>query len=157
MDLNAVIESVKAAVSQGGSMSDAAGRVVVAISEALQTDGATMTLVDGDYVRYIAAMGSVAKLYGQRRPLKDSFTGDIVLGRRGKVFLPDRERATSRGRASLHSIACGMIVPVLRDGFVVGTLGVTSTRAEVYNQTDVDHLAQLAELVVGIYELPDDE
>lgn len=129
----------------------AAQQSVLIISALFGAEGASMTALDGGKIRYVAACGVVESMRGETRPLIDSFTGDVILTKRAKVFSPVRARPMSRGLASLHQINSGMVAPILDGGSVIGTIGVVSHRPGKWGSAALGPLAELAAALTDTY------
>lgn len=117
--------------------------------ELLCADGATVTKVasDCEHLVYISAVGDATALLGQRTPIADSLSGQVLTSGQPRIFDPATAPLTSRLRAAKSDIKSGIIAPIWVDGMAVGTLGVTSSRPRRFSHGDLCTLADFTKFV----------
>ncbi len=114
-------------------------------------DGATVTRVEGHEALYIAAVGHTEAMLHRRLPIAGSFTGEVVATRAALAFDPQSAPAASVARARLDTIASGIVCPILLEGQVLGTIGVTSQQGNAFHDDDIDRLQAFADfLALGL-------
>lgn len=117
----------------------------------LDASGATVTRIDGDAYIHTAVAGSPTPAVGRRLPLAGSFTGVVVATRQPRFFRLGEAGEQSRARALAEGIAAGVMAPVLVDGEVVATVGISSGRPDAFGNEELDVLMGFAEyLSIGL-------
>jgi PAS domain S-box-containing protein len=135
--------SLLAAMVKGASLVEVCTMAAEWAMEFLSASGASVSEVQGDDFTYLAAVGSVAHIVGERIPLENSFTGAVIDQREARIFTPGDSDLGSRERAQQHGVASGIVAPVLMHDRAVGTIGVVSTLHEGF---DDEHLAVMRAL-----------
>jgi PAS domain S-box-containing protein len=127
---------------------DAALRVVAERAVGLfpAADGAVVELRDGDELRYAAAAGALADTVGTRVTVAGSLSGTVLTTGapahcRDSATDPRVDRAT----CERLGIAAMLIAPLLAGDEVIGALKISSPRPNVFDDTDEQQLALLAD------------
>lgn len=110
-------------------------------------DGASVTVVDGEYAEYVAATGVISGVFGRRIVLDDCFTGMVLRGSVPRLFRPEQAPPSSRSRAARDAIRVGIVAPILRDGEAVGTIGIASPDDARFDENTVVVMGDLARFV----------
>ena len=84
----------------------------------LDADGASVALVEGEEVVYVAGSGAAKGMIGRRNRLDDCFTGAVLKSGEGRIFDPEQV-PKSRERAKKDAVSAGLVVPVFVDGAVI--------------------------------------
>ncbi|MCB9732211.1 MAG: GAF domain-containing protein [Deltaproteobacteria bacterium] len=117
----------------------------------LDASGATVTRIEGDDYVHTASAGSPTPEIGRRLALAGSFTGEVVRQRQPRFFRLEDAAPGSRDRALAEGIASGIMAPVMVDGRVVATVGISSARTDAFDNEDLDVLTGFAEyLAIGL-------
>lgn len=150
-----VVEACSAlldAVSSGAPFEEAA-RAAARWAQMLSgAEGASVTRIVGDDLVYVAASGRVADVEGRRLPKDKSFTGGVIAAGVPCIFDPSQAPAQSRLRAELDDVRSGIVVPLVVHGVPIGSLGVTSSRPQVFRDNDVAVVRSLGVFLVLILE-----
>jgi len=119
--------------------------------ELLDADGATVSQVMGNAVKYIAAVGSASAIAERTLPIADSFTGVVIESKEPMVFDPRAAPASSVARAREDVIRSGIVCPIILEGRVVGTIGVLSQNPHRFDDVAVVRLSEFARfLSIGL-------
>src|SRR5262249_51396447 len=112
--------------------------------------GAAIELVDGHFMVYQAAAGSIAPFVGLRLKRASSLSGYCVQTRQiaisddtSKDSRVDQEACRRVGAMSM------IVVPLLRTGEVVGVLKIVSPKLRAFSESDRQILELMAGLVGG--------
>jgi signal transduction histidine kinase len=115
--------------------------------EILGAEGASVTRVEGTEAVYVAAVGTAAHLIYRRLRLQESFTGSVVESRSPLLFDPRRVSAESAARARVDAIRSGMVCPIMVEGEVLGTIGVTAATDATFDEHDLRRLREFADFL----------
>ena len=113
----------------------------------LHTEGAIVTLREGDHLRVVAGLGSGELIAGMHLPLEASLNGRVVrtgtyviandVGREPDVYLPTQRVA---------SVSSAIVVPLVTATGVIGTLSVLN-RSAPFLEADARVMQRLADHV----------
>jgi PAS domain S-box-containing protein len=138
---------------------DAALRVVAERAVGLfpAADGAVVELRDGADLRYVAAAGTLAGTVGTRVPVDGSLSGTVLTTGapahcRDSAADPRVDRAT----CERLGIAAMLIAPLHADDQVIGVLKISSPDPFVFDETDEQQLALLADSLGSALRHADD-
>jgi L-methionine (R)-S-oxide reductase len=104
--------------------------------------------VEGDEVANLAWSGPAAPAY-PRFPIDRGLTGAVIES--GRSVLSNDVANDPRYLTALDTTGSELIVPVLIDGGVVGTLDVEDERTNAFDDEDRALVEQLAEALRGLY------
>jgi signal transduction histidine kinase/CheY-like chemotaxis protein len=115
-----------------------------------RASGAAIGLVDGDEIDWRAASGTLSSEVGRRLNIAQSLTGWSVQAREtvrcDDMDLDPRVHVEARARVGARS---AIIVPLYREGRVVGVLNVVAPQARAFDVTDVQTLQLMAGFIAG--------
>ncbi len=115
-------------------------------------EGATVTALEGDEARYIAAVAGAERMLGRRVQLETSFTGLVVRGMMPRFFRPESAPNNSRSRAASDEIRVGIVAPILCGGEVIGTIGIASPDADRFDEDTLEEMGDLGRFVGALID-----
>lgn len=125
----------------------AAPAIVDVLLELTEAGGASVAVVAGSELVYVAAVGLAASYQGRRSPLVGSFSGGVASRGAAALFRPEGAAVGSLMRATANRIGCGVVAPILVGGRAVGTLGIVHADPEALGESHVALLADLGHFV----------
>ncbi|WIM93395.1 PAS domain S-box protein [Actinoplanes oblitus] len=151
----AVQRAVTAAATDRDSAVRAVADQVVELFPA--ADGAAVELVEGDQLTYVATAGTLAPFAGTRIPRTGSLSG-IALSTDAPAHCPDtgHDPRVDRGMCERLGIGAMLLAPLHAENHVVGVLKVSAGTAHVFDDTDEQQLALLAESLSAALQHADD-
>ncbi len=136
------------AVSRAGSDFDSVMQALVvgAMAALPQAEGAVIEMLEGDELVYQSPLGVLSDHAGLRIPLQGSLAGRCTLSGEAMLIADVHgEQGISQGLLERLGVRSCLLVPVSRFGQVVGVLKLQSSRADAFNDDDL----QMARLFGG--------
>jgi PAS domain S-box-containing protein len=151
--------AVQREVTAAAADRDAALRTVAELAVAVfdAADGSAVELVDGDDLYYEATAGTLAASAGTRIHITGSLSGR-VLNTDAPAHCPDTADDPRVNRAACERLGIGsmMIAPLHAENRVIGCLKISAARAYVFDETDEQQLALLADSLSSALRHADD-
>ncbi|GAA0580042.1 hypothetical protein GCM10010172_76270 [Paractinoplanes ferrugineus] len=138
---------------------DAALRVVAeqAVAGFEAADGSAVELIDGDELYYEATAGSLAGAAGYRVTIAGSLSGRVLVAD-APAHCADTTDDPRVDRAACERLGIGsmMIAPLHAENRVIGCLKISAARPHVFDETDEQQLALLADSLSSALRHADD-
>ncbi|MEU4241725.1 PAS domain S-box protein [Actinoplanes sp. NPDC026619] len=151
--------AVQREVTAAAGERDAALRVVAerAVQAFDAADGSAVELVDGDDLYYQATAGSLTAAAGVRVRIQGSLSGRVLVTD-APAHCADTTDDPRVDRAACERLGIGsmLIAPLHADNRVIGCLKISATRAHVFDDTDEQQLALLADSLSSALRHADD-
>ncbi|AEV85496.1 PAS/PAC sensor hybrid histidine kinase [Actinoplanes sp. SE50] len=151
--------AVQRAVTEAATDRAAAVRVVAdrAVELFPAADGAAVELIDGDQLAYVATAGTLTPFTGTRIPRSGSLSG-IALSTDAPAHCPDTTTDPRVNQAMCAKLGIGsmLIAPLHAEHEVIGVLKVSAAAAHVFDDTDEQQLALLADSLSAALRHADD-
>jgi len=151
--------AVQREVTAAAAVRDAALRVVAdrAVELFEAADGSVVELVDGDVLNYHATAGTLAPAAGVRIRIAGSLSGR-VLAEDAPAHCADTATDPRVDRAACERLGIGsmLIAPLHAENRVIGVLKISARRAGVFDETDEQQLALLADSLSSALRHADD-
>ncbi|MFD0523248.1 PAS domain S-box protein [Paractinoplanes durhamensis] len=151
--------AVQREVTAAAGTRDAALQVVAVRAVELfdAADGSALELVDGDDLYYQATAGKLATAAGARVKIKGSLSGRVLVTD-APAHSPDTTEDPRVDRAACERLGIGsmLIAPLHAENRVIGCLKISATRSHVFDETDEQQLALLADSLSSALRHADD-
>ncbi|BCJ39877.1 hypothetical protein GCM10010168_27370 [Actinoplanes ianthinogenes] len=151
--------AVQRAVTAAATDRDSAVRAVAdrAVELFPAADGAAVELVEGDQLAYVATAGTLAPFTGTRIPRAGSLSG-IALATDAPAHCPDTRHDARVNQSMCEQLGIGamLIAPLHAENDVIGVLKVAAGAANVFDDTDEQQLALLADSLSAALQHADD-
>jgi PAS domain S-box-containing protein len=151
--------AVQREVTAAAGVRDDALRVVAdrAVDLFDAADGSALELVDGDVLYYQATAGTLAGAAGVRIRIAGSLSGR-VLTTDAPAHCPDTAGDPRVDRAACERLGIGsmLIAPLHAENRVIGCLKISAARSHVFDETDEQQLALLADSLSSALRHADD-
>lgn len=151
--------AVQREVTEAATSREAAVHVVAARAVDLfpAADGAAVELVEGDQLVYVATAGTLSAYTGTRIPRGGSLSG-IALDTGSPAHCADAADDPRVNRAMCERLGIGsmLVAPLHADKAVIGVLKVSAGEAYVFDDTDEQQLALLADSLSAALRHADD-
>ena len=131
----------------GGDLATVLDLVVKGVIEAVpHTEGCVFEEIEGEDLVYRSAVGTLAPHAGLRVPIKTSLSGHCVMHATAiRCADATKEPRSNPDALAILGLKSCIVVPVSRDGSVIGVLLLQSAAADVFSDRDL----QLAQLFAG--------
>ncbi|WP_433291519.1 PAS domain S-box protein [Actinoplanes sp. CA-030573] len=151
--------AVQREVTAAAAVRDDALRVVAERAVELfdAADGSAVELVDGDDLYYQATAGTLAPAGGTRLPIAGSLSGQVLVTD-APAHCPDTGQDPRVNAAACERLGIGsmLIAPLHAENRVIGCLKISAARSNVFDDTDEQQLALLADSLSSALRHADD-
>jgi diguanylate cyclase (GGDEF)-like protein len=146
-----IVSALGVVSSSAGTKQELMDDTVRQVMQLTRADGAVVELVDGDYLEYQAASGSVAPYVGLRLKSSSSMSGLCVAERR-IIYCQDTTSDLRVDAAACRKVGARsmLVVPLLRGANAVGVIKSVSGLPNAFDRIDEYALSLFAQFIGGV-------